>query len=212
MQISSKRSPLIWVYKILILDTFPKEVLPDQVPYSMLARFLGRSVITTNGDSWQRQRSVIRPAFPYKMKTTLFGKCGKKFLNTYLSQDSQIIDVGEAMQALTLDTLGIVAFDYDFDTMSGSLSDLVKSYNNVMAETASVRNFILPQIAKLKFLPYFRKLENDFATYNTFLRKMIEEQRAGRNGSSDSLLKIMLDASDSSDEGLTDDELYVFAV
>ncbi len=88
---------------------------------SIFKRFVGESILTTEGERWKRLRKLEQPAFGSQHSRAISAQIvatTQKVLATWQDQaeSEQIIDLVPAMQALTLRVLGSSIFSLDLSS------------------------------------------------------------------------------------------------
>ncbi|CAG8587446.1 4651_t:CDS:10, partial [Racocetra persica] len=81
---------------------------------SVAERHFGVNVVHSNGDVWKRHRRVCNPAFK-ALPVHLFVEKGLELMDILERVDNKPIEVKDFMQRLTLDVLGKVSFNFDFN-------------------------------------------------------------------------------------------------
>ncbi|CAG8489883.1 17045_t:CDS:2 [Funneliformis caledonium] len=133
----------------------------------------------------------------------VFYKTAVKLLKFIEKVDSGHIEVKELMYRLTLDILGRVAFEFDFNNFEDLTNVCVTTYQEVIAECEKSIYFIIPFI---KYFPYFdhteacKKVAKIYKLYNRLIetkRKSIETKELNKKISNNTayFLEYMIYAS-----------------
>ncbi|RIB24220.1 cytochrome P450 [Gigaspora rosea] len=187
-------------------DIFPKLMLDEILPNSAAERHFGVNVVHSNGDVWKRHRRVCNPAFK-TLPIHLFVEKALKLMDILEKVDNKPIEVRDFMQRLTLDVLGKVAFNFDFNNLEDPKNPYVTAYNEVQ----NVFRNPLISILQLDRIPIinqlvFRKIDK----LNNLFEDIIKEKRKSlaAGHSNGDLLELMLKACEDPDnQMLSDTEL-----
>jgi len=191
-------------------DTFPKLMLDEHFPNSLIARYYGVNVVHSNGTDWQRYRKICNPAFK-SLPMHFFIETGDKLMDMLEKIDNKPIEVRDLMHRFTLDVLGKAAFGMDFNNLGDPNNIYVTAYNKVQED---IQNPYFIYFPILNYIPFLNKqrfkrveeLDNKFD-------KIIEQKREDLvNGNTESnrkdLLDLMLKAcEDPENQNLTNTEL-----
>ncbi|RIB24218.1 cytochrome P450 [Gigaspora rosea] len=187
-------------------DIFPKLMLDEILPNSAAERHFGVNVVHSNGDVWKRHRRVCNPAFK-TLPTHLFVEKALKLMDIFEKVDNKPIEVRDFMQRLTLDILGKVAFNFDFNNLEDPKNPYVTAYNEVQDVFRNPLISIL-QIDRIPIINQlvFRKIDK----LNNLFEDIIKENRKSlaAGHSNGDLLELMLKACEDPDnQMLSDTEL-----
>ena len=99
-----------------------------------LARFMGRGLVTSNGEFWKRQRRLVAPAF-HTQRITAYADTMVDYTLERMSawRDGDVLDVDEEMMLLTLMIVGRTLFDADASTTANQVKkavDVVQKASN----------------------------------------------------------------------------------
>ncbi|KAI8059891.1 cytochrome P450 [Gongronella butleri] len=203
---------------------------PDWVPKdqglfghgeSLIGRFLGKPNLgNTEGHEWRRFRKAMA-AFKGEVPVQLFGDLTVKLISV-MSRVQGSVPVGEMMERLTIDGLGLAAMDFDFNAICEPDSEWVATYGHIKA---GIENplFMIFDVLDYKWLRWMfpgRQQQHDALDRLTaMLEALVNERRAVittqiEQGNNDvhckDLLSMMLHAQlqdESQDVHLTTDEL-----
>ncbi|GES99836.1 cytochrome P450 [Rhizophagus clarus] len=193
-------------------DLYPKHLLEDSHPRSLLTKFYGTNVVLSNGDVWKRHRRVANPSFR-NLPVHVFVESATKLLNIMEKIDNEPIEVKNLMHRLTLDVLGKAAFGFDFNNLEDPDNIYVTAYNEVMKELSKPLYFVF------SFLDYFPRFEalKKVAKLNDLYDGIVESKRKSLkiggierkiNNNSADLLEYMVKAcNDPENSTLSNEEL-----
>ncbi|PKC66595.1 cytochrome P450 [Rhizophagus irregularis] len=176
-------------------DLYPKALLKESFPTSLLTKYYGTNVVLSNGDVWKRHRRIANPSF------------------RNLPIDNEPIEVKSLMHRLALDVLGKAAFGFDFNNLEDPNNVYVTTYNEVMAELSKPLYFVF---SFLDYLPRFealRKIEKLNSLYDEIVEskhkamKMGEIEKKINNKSADLLEHMVYACNDPDNPTLTNEEL-----
>ena len=92
---------------------------PKGVEYELLRLVLGNGLLTSQGELWRRQRKLVQPMFAKRHLGEFTGQMTAATADALRdgalapSPDGQMVDVAQAMMALTLDVVGRALFGAD---------------------------------------------------------------------------------------------------
>ncbi|CAG8646347.1 23094_t:CDS:10, partial [Rhizophagus irregularis] len=151
-------------------DLYPKALLEESFPTSLITKYYGTNVVLSNGDVWKRHRRIANPSFR-NLPVHVFVESTTKLLNVMEKIDNEPIEVKSLMHRakfdrLALDVLGKAAFGFDFNNLEDPNNVYVTTYNEVMAELSKPLYFVF---SFLDYLPRFealRKIEKLNSLYD----------------------------------------------
>ncbi|KAI7882943.1 cytochrome P-450 cyp509A1 [Lichtheimia hyalospora FSU 10163] len=201
---------------LLKTDLYPK------VPFrtdTLFGRMIGVPQISSlNGREWLEHRKVVNPAFHRSMPVGLFGRLGIKLFT--LIDDLALqgpIDVYDITERWTLDVIGLAAFGFDFNALGCKDNEWVHGYEAVKDGAFDPLYWTMPwlQMLALKFSPtlqgQFAQLERLEALIDDLVvekRKALKEkQENNKEDAEKDILTLMIDAVDSGQGIMTDEEL-----
>ncbi|MGW4461207.1 cytochrome P450 [Micromonospora sp. NBC_01796] len=161
-------------------------------------RALGDGLLTSEGDLWRKQRSVIQPAFQSKRIAAQAGAIGLEAaalverLRAYEGQGP--VDVVKEMTGLTLGVLGRTLLDADlgtFNTIGGSFSTVQDQAMFELATLSAVPTWI-PLPTQLRFRRARRDLER-------IVDQLVADRRASTGNRDDVLSRLIISAGQESD-------------
>ncbi|PKY30822.1 cytochrome P450, partial [Rhizophagus irregularis] len=195
-------------------DLYPKALLEESFPTSLITKYYGTNVVLSNGDVWKRHRRIANPSFR-NLPVHVFVESTTKLLNVMEKIDNEPIEVKSLMHRLALDVLGKAAFGFDFNNLEDPNNVYVTTYNEVMAELSKPLYFVF---SFLDYLPRFealRKIEKLNSLYDEIVEskhkamKMGEIEKKINNKSADLLEHMVYACNDPDNPTLTNEELRV---
>ncbi|MGK2933028.1 MAG: cytochrome P450 [Solirubrobacterales bacterium] len=177
--------------------------------YDLLRIILGEGLLTSDGQLWKKQRRLVQPMF------------AKRHLNVFTEQmtsatadalngdifggvaDGEVVDVNEAMMALTLDVVGRALFGADLSgetarRVGPAMNDVIGLGTRMVRRLPTYAASLLPGMNLEKAIalnPEGRRFQRSLAE----LRLVIDEVLAERNDRADvgdDLVGLMLSAKD----------------
>lgn len=169
-----------------------------------LARFMGRGLVTSNGDFWRRQRRLVQPAF-HTQRITAYADTMVDYTLERMAgwQEGQALDVDQEMMLLTLMIVGRTLFDADASTTANK----VKKAVDVVQKASNTAN-LLPAWAPTPLRIRSRRAK---VTLDKIVYGFIDERRATGEDRGD-LLSMLLLAEDADGERMTDEQVRDEAV
>ncbi|CAG8738753.1 4681_t:CDS:10, partial [Dentiscutata erythropus] len=195
----------------LRIEAFPKLLVQEYLPDTALSHHYGINIVHSNGDVWKRQRRICNLAFKV-LPVHLFVEGGFKLMNVLETTDNKPIEVVNLMHRFTLDVLGKVVFDFDFNVCINKFFYPNNIYVTTYNEVQDLLKDPLFNLLPLDRIPYFknkrlRKVEKLEKLFDDFIEKKHKSIAAGKvNGD---LLELMIKAcnDDPDNQGLNDIEL-----
>ena len=169
-----------------------------------LARFMGKGLVTSNGDFWKRQRRLVQPAF-HTQRITAYAETMVNYTLDSMAnwRDGQVLDVDQEMMQLTLMIVGRTLFDADASTTANE----VKTAVDVMQKASNTAN-LLPA-----WVPTPLRIRSRRATVmlDRIVYGFIDQRRATGEDRGD-LLSMLLQSEDDDGERMTDKQVRDEAV
>ncbi|CAF3698437.1 unnamed protein product [Rotaria sp. Silwood1] len=137
-------------------------------------------LITVKGAKHKRHAAVIMPLFRRAKSISNFDSiidCTEKLLENWrtFSNDHIHCDIVQQCQNLLLQIFGLIAFDYDLETINGSntneLTQTLSNLSDVLEQTIFLPNFI-----SRIYTIFSSQYRRDRATAERYLYRMIEQE------------------------------------
>lgn len=171
----------------------------------ILRRLWGDGIVVSEGESWQRQRRLMQPAF-HRDRIFSYGEVMVNYTNRLLTtwDDGTIRDIHEDMMHLTLEIVAKTLFGAELATevekvataMQVSIEYYEKRFNNLLL-------YLLPDwfptAKNLRFLKAVRQ-------FDELIYQIIQQRRAGGKDTGD-LLSMLLQVSDEDGKAMSDQQL-----
>jgi cytochrome P450 len=184
------------IEQVLVTD---HQNFTKSLDYRVLARILGKGLLTSEGDLWRRQRRLIQPAFHRERIQSYAGtmtSCAQRLLENWTG--GEIRDIHADMMRVTLEIAARCLFSAD---IANDASTVGAALAVVMEDILTLANFsFMPQWMPLPGSGGFRRAlrELDRIVYG-----LIRERRANGQHSGD-LLDLLLEARDAGGAGMPD--------
>lgn len=198
------------------------------IEYELLRVVLGEGLLTSEGETWRKQRRLVQPLFAKRHISAFTGHMTKATLDELDGghfkdlEAGQIVDINQSMMALTLDVVGRALFGAD---LSGETARRVgPAMNDVLGlgtrMTRRLPTYLLSNLPGMNLQkamslnPEGRRFQRSLAALRQVIDDLLIERRAQADSGAD-LLGMMLDATDeSTGEGMSrqqiGDELMTF--
>ncbi|TFY55001.1 hypothetical protein EVG20_g9479 [Dentipellis fragilis] len=206
---------------------FPKRA--DAVETTRL--ILGQGLVWAHGETHQRQRKIMNPAFTVpQLKSFLgvFQQHGTKLVQKWKdemsssSSNASVMNIVPWFSRVTLDIIGVSGFNYEFGALDNAENEVSEAYRGLLVEGSlypskldvvfkSLWKYIPPEILHLvRFLPAKAYLR--FRKYTTFMSKFAPEvfRRNESQGEGKDVISVLQRANSAEDPAkrLTPTELY----
>ncbi|KAF0542315.1 cytochrome P450 [Gigaspora margarita] len=204
------------VQKIMINRSYdyPKYFIDKRIAREFLG---GDGILLAEGDSHKRQRKMMNPSFAFanvKEMVPTFVQAGHKLKDIWMKQignnKEERITITTVIPKITLDVIGLVGFNYEFNSTT-SESELAHAYKALVGRNTSflfrtVESFF-PFIRKLP-IPYYTDFYDSIKTIKKVSEKLISEQKNSTIQGKD-LLSLLVQSNEKLpvDEQLTHNEL-----
>ena len=169
-----------------------------------LARFMGKGLVTSNGEFWQRQRRLVAPAF-HTQRISAYAETMVNYTLERIAswQDRTVLDVDEEMMQLTLMIVGRTLFDADASTTVNQVKKAVE-----VVQKASNTAILLPAWVPT---PLRVRSKRAKAVLDEIVYRFINQRRASGEDRGD-LLSMLLLSQDEDGERMTDKQVRDEAV
>jgi cytochrome P450 len=169
-----------------------------------LVKVDGLGLVTSEGDLWQRQRRLVKPAFAVK-RFEGYAQATVEHTGRMLDRWSGTgsLDVAHEMTQLTLDIIAKTLFGVELEGKAARLGEAVRVISETFVAEAG-NPFQLPD-----WLPLPAKRRHKWAirTLDELIRSVIRERRASREDRGDLLSMLLLAVDDEGDgRGMSDEQ------
>ena len=176
----------------------------DSPFYHMLGWFLGKGLITSDGDLWKRQRRLAQPAFQKARLDSLVPMMVQSTHDMISNfRVGEVVDVAGAMIALTLRIIGQALFSEDLSASSHGIGRAVEELQRQMQRRFRAFFPIRPMLPT----PRDRRFRQVNAGIRQLILDIVARRRASGSYPEDILSVLMSQPMD--DQQLTD-ELVTF--
>jgi cytochrome P450 len=166
--------------------------------YDMLTRFLGHGLLTTDGDTWRRQRRMVQPAFSNK-RLAGYGRAMTEEATRLADgwRDGMTYDMSREMMELTLRAVCRTLFSHDVRSQSDHVAVAMDAFRRFASRPDPLPSWLSPRR---------KKAEAAIAMLDEIIYGMIRERRAAPAASADAdLLHMLVTAVDEEAGGTLDD-------
>lgn len=185
----------------VLQDNYPnytKEGTPD---FMMLRPMLGEGILTSEGESWLRQRRMTQPAFHRKRIEALGGLMTDITLKTLhkweaLAEGGQDFDMVEALTQLTLEIVAKALFGYDVSGAADRFGKAVEVLNECIG-------YYDPNNMK----EVFRRFPGAIATIRQIVNNIIQERRRQDTDTGDCLSLLLTAHDEETDYQMSDSQV-----
>ena len=158
--------------------------------YQTLTRFLGKGILTSEGETWRKHRRVVQPAF-HRRRLRGFASAMVRLADEAIDRWDESIDLGDEMMGLTLSIVGETLFGTDMRWMA---SELTPALDTAQRHTERVIAGLIPA-DESNTSRRGRRFEGAVQTLDQLAYRLIDERRAaGVEG--DDVLGMLLAARD----------------
>jgi cytochrome P450 len=175
--------------------------------YDGLKLVLGHGLVTSEGETWKRQRRLAQPAF-HRDRLASFARTmaaeAEVTANEWDAKVGEPLDVSAEMMRLTFRIVGRTLFSVDLESDAQRLGPaIVEAMHFADAYASSV--FRLPMWLPLPKIRSFRRAVSEL---DDLVLRIIAERRAAKDGEHDDLLDMLMRAQDEATrEGMSDRQL-----
>lgn len=171
-----------------------------------LETFLGKGLLTNEGESHLRQRRLAQPAF-HRQRIEGYGALMADYADREQGRwkDGETRDIHEDMMRLTLSIAGKTLFDSDIESEARVVAEALDASLQMF-----VRYTVLPLNLLLDYspVPWMRRLRRRLDQVDDLIYRMVAERRRTREDRGD-LLSMLLAAQDDEGDhgGMSDQQL-----
>lgn len=178
--------------------------VPD---YRMLKRFLGAGLLTSEGDSWLRQRRLIQPAFHRQRLaaySTLMTDATLALLDRWqqAAEHGATLDIAAEMMRLTQRIVGLALFSVDLADTSEAMSEEFTAFNELLTEY-----FYHPFPPLSVPTTRNRRMRSSGIALDEVVRQIIAQRRRTDIESGDVLSLLLRARDDETGQGMSDEQL-----
>lgn len=200
------------------------------IEYELLRIILGEGLLTSEGETWRRQRRLVQPLFAKRkmgeFTEHMVAATREELADGHFAgiEPGGVVDVSESMMALTLDVVGRALFGADLtgDTarrVGSALTDVLSLGTRMTRRLPTYLLSTLPRMDLEKAMelnPEGRRFQRSLASLRGVIGDLLEERRAMDDPGSD-LMGMMLGVVDEeTGERMSDrqlaDELMTFVL
>jgi cytochrome P450 len=172
----------------------------------VLKQWNGDSLVTSDGDSWLRQRRLVQPAFAVsrfaRYAQSMVG-AAQRLADRWQQSDIKQLEISQAMTAMTLEIIAATMFDVNVAEETRKLGEAVCILSEIATRELG-QPFTLPLWLPL---PSNRRKRWAMEYLDSTIRRIIRERRASGQDKGD-LLSMLLHAVDAEGDGkgMTDEQ------
>ena len=170
---------------------------------------LGNGLLTSEGETWQRQREAVQPAFYMDhIRTYADIMVSRAAAATDRWTAGEPIEMREEMTQVTLEILVESMFGRDIDLEARGLYDAVDAFRKPFQPRYQPVTFFAPDWAPV---PFLQRARDALDHIDDQIYDLVERRQAGTDADRNDLLSMLLDA-DMSDEAIRDEMVtFLFA-
>ena len=169
----------------------------------VIGALTGNGLLINEDATWRRHRRLAAPAFQHRRIAAYADTIAALATETVGAwRAGDVLDIGQAMKALSLRIIGLTLFDTDFAHDAVHLSeDIEVALDFINRQSGRIS---LPLLDRLT--PGKARGLDAIAKVDAFVRRLIRTRRTAPGGHSD-LLDMLMGARDADGSGLSDDEV-----
>ncbi len=165
--------------------------------YAGLKHVLGQGLVTSEGETWRKQRKLAQPAFHRERIASFVASmadCTNDMLVRWEKENTvgATLDVHKEMMRLTFRIVGRALLSRDLD---GDASAIGEALNIGLRWANDYADSFLPIPPSIP-TPRNLQLRSAMKTFDSMIQRAIDERRAGTDGKKDDLLSMLLEARD----------------
>ncbi|MEL6526447.1 MAG: cytochrome P450 [Chloroflexota bacterium] len=168
-----------------------------------LRDYLGKGLLSADGDFWRRQRKLMQPAFHVK-RISAYADTMTQYTERMLSdwEDGTQRDVAIDMMQVTLYIVGKTLFDADLRTTYG---DVARALEYMLEDIVDASQTVI-RLPDWMPTPARHKRNQTVELLNSVVMPLIEERRASGEDTGD-LLSMLLMAEDEDGKGMSNAQI-----
>jgi len=176
-------------------------------PYTILKPFLGKGLITNNGDSWLQQRRLIQPAF-HRHRLAAFGTLITETVLLMFEQwdrcaaTGQPLDMATEMMRVTLRIVGLALFSIDLSQETEILGQTFTTMSKLISQLFYFPPFLLSLPTSRK-----RRMQATIHKIDQIVYRIIAERRREAFDREDLLSLLLSTQDEETGERMTDQQL-----
>ncbi|MEZ4407777.1 MAG: cytochrome P450 [Polyangiales bacterium] len=175
-----------------VLVTHAAKYTKQHTAFRQLARVLGEGLLTSDGETWQRQRRMVQPAFARaRMEGYADAMVDEAARAVSGWRDGEARELSADMMELTLRVVSRTLFGHDAGADVGDVARAMKDFQSIAA-TPDLLPSWMPS-------PWRRRLDRSVETLDRIIHDIIARRRA--SGAGDDLLQRLIDAVDEEGDG-----------
>ncbi|RIB14061.1 cytochrome P450 [Gigaspora rosea] len=181
---------------------------------------VGESISFAQGYAHKKQRKMMNPSFSIaavKEMVPLLVQAGHNLKDNWMKQignkKGERITITKLIPKITLDIIGLVGFNYEFNSTTTD-SELARAYHSIVSAGGEIVSPLLIEL--IDYFPFIRNIPTDFAkkrcdavkNINNISNQLIAEKKNATIRGKD-FLSLLMQANEGlpADEQLTHDEL-----
>jgi cytochrome P450 len=175
--------------------------------YKVVARLLGKGLVTNDGENWHKQRTLIQPAFhrgTLKKISEIVTSSTNAVLDSWKNKEGQSINFTQEMAGLTIDIVAKSLFTTDvtprqIQTIWHNVNYLNESSDKILRNPLPMPWFVPT--------PEHLKMRKAIAELDDLMYGIINRRKTEKNPPLD-LLQMLLEARyENSDQGMSDQQI-----
>ncbi len=191
------------------------------IEYELLRIILGEGLLTSEGETWRRQRRLVQPLFAKRRMGDFIGHMtaatgkeldGERFRSLL---PGQVVDVSESMMALTLDVVGRALFGADLTGRTAgrvgrALTDVLSLGTKMTRRLPTYLLTLLPGMdleRAMALNPEGRRFHRSLTALREVIGDLLDERRALPEPGADLLGMMLSMVDEETGEPMTDDQI-----
>lgn len=177
--------------------------------YELLRIILGEGLLTSEGEVWRKQRRLVQPMFAKRHLNAFTEHMTRAAADALESEEfgrvrsGEVVDIAEAMMALTLDVVGRALFGADLSgetsrRVGPAMNDVLTLGSRMVRRLPTYAMSLLPGMdleRAIALNPEGRRFQRSLAELRLVIDEVLAE-RASQADSGNDLVGLMLDARD----------------